>query len=490
MRAIGAGPAAGIRAIPGLLLCAVLAACGGGGGGGGDTAQGVYYANWTCGGSSQCASVMGGPSGSTGPFSTLAACNSWCATYIPGACSCSGTPNGGGGGGQAAVPTISGFTPSTGGAGTTVTITGTNFPAIGQISVTINGVTAVIVSAGSTQIVITIPAMSASVGPIIVTTPSGTFQSADFFTVIAPHVPSVYWTEHHANGAVKTVGVAGGAPTTLAFGLSYPRAIKADSTSLYWIEYDSIGNTNGALKKLPISGGTVTTLASGLGALYGIAVDAASVYWMDGSAIRKMGLNGGASTPLVTGLSPPLNASNALALDAANVYWIDTTSVNKVPIGGGTAAVNLASGLSAASAIAVDSTSVYWVDNTNFAGSGTLSKVAIGGGTVTPLSSNLNAAAIAVDAASVYWSEIGATGIALKSIQKVAIAGGAAAPVASTLGQNFPSFIVLDASSVFWAEVASNTVGLIRKVAKTGGTVTPLASNQFLPFGVTVDGAP
>ncbi len=82
-----------------LILCfvAMLTSCGGGvGESGGTTAS--YYANWTCGTSTQCVSVMGAASGSQGPFSALSACESWCDTYIPGACSCSSTAGGGGGG--------------------------------------------------------------------------------------------------------------------------------------------------------------------------------------------------------------------------------------------------------------------------------------------------------------------------------------------------------------------------------------------------------
>lgn len=49
------------------------------------------FANWTCGTSGQCASIMGGPQGSTGMFCTIADCNSWGAQTIPGGYSCSTT---------------------------------------------------------------------------------------------------------------------------------------------------------------------------------------------------------------------------------------------------------------------------------------------------------------------------------------------------------------------------------------------------------------
>jgi len=51
-----------------------------------------YYANWSCGSSSQCASVMGGAAGSSGPFCSLSSCQAWGNYYIPGGYTCSTTP--------------------------------------------------------------------------------------------------------------------------------------------------------------------------------------------------------------------------------------------------------------------------------------------------------------------------------------------------------------------------------------------------------------
>jgi hypothetical protein len=58
------------------LLVVALASCGGSmDSGSGDTASGVtlYYANWWCAGP-QCAIVMGGYTGTAGPFTTKPAC--------------------------------------------------------------------------------------------------------------------------------------------------------------------------------------------------------------------------------------------------------------------------------------------------------------------------------------------------------------------------------------------------------------------------------
>jgi hypothetical protein len=49
------------------------------------------FANWTCNGSTACASVMGGTLGSTGLFCSVSDCNAWGQKTIPGGYSCSTT---------------------------------------------------------------------------------------------------------------------------------------------------------------------------------------------------------------------------------------------------------------------------------------------------------------------------------------------------------------------------------------------------------------
>ena len=83
-------------------------------------------------------------------------------------------------------PSITSFTPTSGPAGTVVTVTGTNFT--GATAVTFNGVAATIFTVNSpTQITATVPA-GVTTGPIAVTTPAGFNSSADSFTVPAATV--------------------------------------------------------------------------------------------------------------------------------------------------------------------------------------------------------------------------------------------------------------------------------------------------------------
>ena len=82
-------------------------------------------------------------------------------------------------------PSISGFSPTTGAPGTSVTITGTDFGA--GATVKVGGVVAAVTSASSTQLVITIPALGNSTCVVTVTTAAGTATSAGTFTVVVPH---------------------------------------------------------------------------------------------------------------------------------------------------------------------------------------------------------------------------------------------------------------------------------------------------------------
>lgn len=88
-------------------------------------------------------------------------------------------------------PTISGFTPSSGNIGTTVTITGTNFdPILGNNTVSFNGTTAATpLAASSTSITVLVPT-GATTGPIGVTTSAGTGTSSSDFSVTVPIIIS------------------------------------------------------------------------------------------------------------------------------------------------------------------------------------------------------------------------------------------------------------------------------------------------------------
>ncbi|MEK7846513.1 MAG: hypothetical protein AAB257_06075, partial [Nitrospinota bacterium] len=60
--------------------------------------------------------------------------------------------------------------------------------------------------------------------------------------------------------------------------LNGPARIVVDINNVYWTEYAGGSENAGAVKKLPINGGDVTILVSGLNAPRGIAMDGNYIY--------------------------------------------------------------------------------------------------------------------------------------------------------------------------------------------------------------------
>jgi hypothetical protein len=107
--------------------------------------------------------------------------------------------NGSTGGGSA--PTITGFSPSSGGVGSSVSITGTNFT--GATSVKFNGQSASFSVGSSTSISATVPNCS-STGTISVTTANGTATSSGSFTVTGCGATQLLGNPGFENGSTNT----------------------------------------------------------------------------------------------------------------------------------------------------------------------------------------------------------------------------------------------------------------------------------------------
>jgi IPT/TIG domain/Proprotein convertase P-domain len=116
-----------------------------------------------------------------------------------------------------AAPTVSGFTPSSGPVGTTVTLTGTGFT--GATAVAFHGVAATFTVNSATKITATVPS-GATTGTIAVTTPGGTATSAASFTVtVLPAAPTV-------SGFTPSSGPVGTTVTLTGTGLSGATGVK------------------------------------------------------------------------------------------------------------------------------------------------------------------------------------------------------------------------------------------------------------------------
>ncbi|MES2388879.1 MAG: IPT/TIG domain-containing protein [Bacteroidota bacterium] len=152
------------------------------------------------------------------------------------------------------LPVITGFNPVTGGAGATVTITGSNFNGATQVS--FNGRTATFVIVDANTITVTVPA-GASTGPISVTGPAGTATSANSFTFIPAPTIASFTPATGPEGTLVTISGANftGATDININGLTGAFTVVNNSTATLLIP---TGATSGPLE-ITTPGGTAVS---------------------------------------------------------------------------------------------------------------------------------------------------------------------------------------------------------------------------------------
>jgi LmbE family N-acetylglucosaminyl deacetylase len=144
------------------------------------------------------------------------------------------------GGQSTSPPTISAFSPTSGPAGVSVTVTGTNFT--GATGVRFNGSAAVFTVASASSITATVPSNATS-GPVSVTTPGGSASSSGSFTVttttsayrstVLADAPAGYWRLGEAPGATTALDETNADPGSYlgAPALGQPGALSGDANT-------------------------------------------------------------------------------------------------------------------------------------------------------------------------------------------------------------------------------------------------------------------
>jgi hypothetical protein len=172
-------------------------------------------------------------------------------------------------------------------------------------------------------------------------------------------------------------------------------------------------------------------------------------------------------------LQTGIDVENALAVDADHVYFASNGTVSALALDGGSP-VPLATGQNFSAFYPSDSNlmvlangSLYWATGT------TVASVPAAGGTVTTLASNQGSTtSIAVDSAHVFWTDSSA-----RTVMSAPISGGETpTPVASS--QNGLVAVALDASNVYWMTSVSSGATTVFRVSKSGGTPVQVAATK------------
>jgi hypothetical protein len=259
-----------------------------------------------------------------------------------------------------------------------------------------------------------------------------------------------------------------------------PVALVLDAENVYFTSYD------GRVGKVPIAGGAATTLVSGLKAPWGITLDGATVYFADpnivggftGATIRSVPTAGGPATTVVSNQI----GGTIVVVAAGNVYWDNggwestSSEIQYAPLKTGTPTLLVPpypKGFASVRSIVHSGDRLYYTED--YVG---LLSVPIAGGAST-LVSSVPAGAMVLDETNFYFTSSNG------SIVKLPRAGGA--PVTLATGDYDPTGIAVDGAYVYWTNEQGIDQSSVRRVPIVGGAVETLASNQGDATAIAVD---
>lgn len=257
------------------------------------------------------------------------------------------------------------------------------------------------------------------------------------------------------------------------------RNIAIDSNYVYFFENNYTGR--GWIEKVPIGGGSISTVNQNASYPVFIAVDSNSLYWIENDfngtgALKKIPLSGGTPTTLASGIN-----SQYMVLDTNNIYFVNTTSsgaiLEKISKSGGTPTTLATNSISIGSGIYVDSNYVYFSDSA-------IEKVDINGTAVSTLGAG-HITGITSDGTYLYWTECSGAFCSSSTVKKMAKTGGSVTVLAS--GLNNPTGIATDGINVYWIEFG-NPGGVKKTSINSGGTITTFSAYGGT-MGIAVDGS-
>jgi hypothetical protein len=291
--------------------------------------------------------------------------------------------------------------------------------------------------------------------------------------------------------------------TPIAENQKFPWAIAVQGGVVYWStgcqeDVDGGGGNcatgaSAILSSRTTGGGAASTVATTAVPAWAIALGADSIAWT--GAGYGIGTGCGGTMAACSGvvaarvqdaaarvIKDPAQLPLGITVAGPFAYWVEnnTGSIVRSPLDGG-ASVTLATGASGPGGIAVASPSLYW---TNFNGgigeNGTVTKVAVDGGSVSTVAAGLDYVVNVATASDggVYWISQG------YGADEAGTVGGTTLPrVATGLG---PWNLAVDEHNIYWADVSG---GRIFRLPRSGGTPTAIVTDAGAPANVAVDDA-
>lgn len=228
---------------------------------------------------------------------------------------------------------------------------------------------------------------------------------------------------------------------------------------------------------------SIIPLATGQATPNALAVDANNVYFVNGGngKLMRMGKDGSGLADGLAGAT--LTDPRALVTDGQRLVWSNYNANAAVKLqranvnGSGIADVGDSFG-TFAGGLAISGNTIAW---TNRSGTNRVVRApAAGGAAVVVATGNVEPAGVAVDATHVYWGS-GANG----NLHRQPLA--AAAPC--TIGTNCPELapvqafnLAVDATNLYFTQAAA-----VSRIAKGGGAVAAIATNQASPLAIAID---
>lgn len=180
-------------------------------------------------------------------------------------------------------------------------------------------------------------------------------------SAMALDADNVYWTSMNTDGGVYRTAKTGGAPVALAGQQPRAASVAVDTAGIYWSTWgDPQQPGTGKVFSAHLDGSARATLASGLSYPRAVAADSTAIYFVSGAGVTRVPKSGAGPSVIATTARNQFAAS--LGLDGDSLYFGDRDgAILKVPKAGG-AQVTVAAAMGSPSHLAIDAAerAIYW----------------------------------------------------------------------------------------------------------------------------------